>query len=462
MSAAFATLVLLCAGLPARAQAVRVRVKSVPVIAGFGAVSSKPYVLRTPHLAPGLSSLPSLRALPKVSLQSAIPTPVPVPVGVYHAPVSGQNALPVSLIENGAKETTGKTQVKGNAAKSVDSMGSALSEPDRISRFFDGSTKHSQSISVQHAPSAVLVPVREVPAEKSQVRWSLTKPTKAYLAETQGKKGVELLRALRHAANRGAQSIGYKEARQVIFSKADSELIHGVRGVRGIYSQVFVPGKWSDGTKYKERGDQNGDGYVDNNGMNIEHTWPQSYFGKRSPMVSDLHHLFATFEHPNSERSRLPFGMVSDRDVEYQTKAGARRGGGYFEPPDVVKGKIARAMLYFFARYYDRPILPRNVMNKFWNSRIETFLRWNRQFPPTAQEKHRNDVIAQEQGNRNPYIDDPSLADRLGAETLRMEGASSIDTYSPHFRAQAYRSPKVKKNKKKKRGHRKKKTKHRG
>lgn len=456
------TLLILCAGLPLNAQVRgRVRVKAIPVIAGYGAVASKPTVLKTALLSPALAALPSLRALPKVSLQSVIPTPVPVPVGVHHAPVSGQNVLPVSLIESEAGENSGKAEAKGNAAKSVNSMGGVLSEPDRISRFFDGSAKHSQSISVQRAPSAVLVPAREVSAERSRVRsGGLTKPTKAYLAETQGKEGPELLRALRHAANRGAKSLGYKEARRVIFSKADSEMVHGIRGVRGIYSQVFVPGKSGDGTKYKERGDQNGDGYVDNNGMNIEHTWPQSYFGKRSPMVSDLHHLFPTFEHPNSERSRLPFGMVSDRDVEYKTDAGARMGGGYFEPPDVVKGKVARAMLYFFARYYDRPILPRGVMNRFWNGRIETFLRWNRQFPPTPQEMRRNDVIEKEQGNRNPFIDDPSLADRLGAETLRMEGASSIDTYSPHFRAQAYRVPKSRKNKKK-RGHRKKKNKHR-
>ena len=42
-----------------------------------------------------------------------------------------------------------------------------------------------------------------------------------------------------------------------------------------------------------------------------------------------------------------------------------------------------------------------------------TLLRWNQVFPVTAPERTRNDVIAKLQGNRNPFVDQPALADRI-------------------------------------------------
>jgi len=51
---------------------------------------------------------------------------------------------------------------------------------------------------------------------------------------------------------------------------------------------------------------------------------------------------------------------------------------------------------------------------EFWTDRIAMFLDWNRQDPPDAAERRRNDLIETFQGNRNPYIDDPSLAERVG------------------------------------------------
>ena len=45
--------------------------------------------------------------------------------------------------------------------------------------------------------------------------------------------------------------------------------------------------------------------------------------------------------------------------------------------------------------------------------RLCTLLRWSQAFPVTAQERKRNDVIAKLQGNRNPFIDQPALADRI-------------------------------------------------
>ncbi|MBI2362043.1 MAG: endonuclease, partial [Elusimicrobia bacterium] len=107
--------------------------------------------------------------------------------------------------------------------------------------------------------------------------------------------------------------------------------------------------------------------------------------------------------------------------AEYHNAYGAKMGGGLFEPPDSAKGRVARSMLYFFVRYGDQAIMPPGVANHFWNSRIEMFLRWNRQFPPTQFERNRNGVVESFQGNRNPFVDDPSLADRIGADGFQMD-----------------------------------------
>ncbi len=209
--------------------------------------------------------------------------------------------------------------------------------------------------------------------------------------------------------------IGYTEAKAYMYSTVDNVGCNGGPGIITFYSQVCVSGSSDNGNHYPERGDMNGDGVVDGF-INAEHIWPQGYFKEAYPMKSDLHHLSPTFMTPNSRRGNLPFAEVAD--PYYSTSAGSRLGREGFEPADAVKGNVARAMLYFVTMYHDKNI--RQGMNyaNFWTSRVPMFLEWNRQDPPDAAERRRNDLIAAFQGARNPYIDDPSLADRIGAQVL--------------------------------------------
>jgi deoxyribonuclease I len=39
--------------------------------------------------------------------------------------------------------------------------------------------------------------------------------------------------------------------------------------------------------------------------------------------------------------------------------------------------------------------------------------KWNREHPVDAEEADRNDVIAQIQGDRNPFIDHPEMVDQI-------------------------------------------------
>lgn len=234
-----------------------------------------------------------------------------------------------------------------------------------------------------------------------------------------GKSGAALFAELHETSGRGQRPRAFEKAGDYLFSTADNVRVNGARGVRDAYSLVFVPGTGSDGGDYPERGDQNGDGRVDR-GMNVEHIWPQSFFDQDSPMRADLHHLLPTFMHPNETRGHLPFGEVQGKG-DYSNNGGAKRGQGVFEPPDATKGRVARAMLYFYTRYHDRAIYRGDFSRAFWDGKLEMLLRWNRAFPPDLDEQRRNDLVERFQGNRNPYVDDPGLADRIGAEVFRSD-----------------------------------------
>ena len=143
--------------------------------------------------------------------------------------------------------------------------------------------------------------------------------------------------------------------------------------------------------------------------VNIEHTWPQSrmthgWDGVRDfkydekLMKGDLHNLFPTSELLNSARANKPFA-----EVEGCAPSAACDGGETYEVPDVHKGDAARAMFYFAIRY-GQTIPPD----------METTLRaWHALDPPDAGERARNDAIAARQGNRNVFIDDPSIAESI-------------------------------------------------
>jgi hypothetical protein len=204
--------------------------------------------------------------------------------------------------------------------------------------------------------------------------------------------GEALFQALHAAVPK--RDVSYGEAKAYMYSKADNVICNGSPGIITFYSRVCV------------------NGVVDSI-INAEHIWPQSYFKSALPMVSDLFNLGATFSTPNSRRGNSRFALVSNPD--YSTSCGSRRGKEGFEPCDPVKGDVARSVLYFVLAYHDRSIRQGMDYNEFWVKQVPMFLEWNRLDPPDADERRRNDLVQQFQGNRNPFIDDPALADRIGA-----------------------------------------------
>jgi len=228
-----------------------------------------------------------------------------------------------------------------------------------------------------------------------------------------GPSGEALFQALHAAVPK--RDISYSAAKAYMYSKADNVICNGAPGIITFYSRVCVNGTSGNGNDYPERSDLNGDGVVDSF-INAEHIWPQSYFKSSLPMVSDLFNLGPTFSTPNSRRGNVRFAAVSKPD--YSTSCGSKRGKEGFEPCDPTKGNVARSVLYFVLAYHDRSIRQGMDYSEFWVKQVPLFLEWNRLDPPDAAEKLRNDLVEQFQGNRNPFIDNPALADRIGAQVF--------------------------------------------
>ncbi len=304
-------------------------------------------------------------------------------------------------------------------AKPRDDWASLLNfKPGR--EFFDGGKPRSEEGAVFEA----------VPKDDGAVRVHITH--RAPLAAvrpvpgTVGLLGQALFNKVAAILAKGQIVHAYEKASAALFSHADHIVVNGKSGVIDAYSGILAIGEGPDGPLYQESGDANGDGHNDKKGMNVEHIEPQSLFDRASPMRADLHHLMATFQHPNSVRGNLPFGIVVSH-IDYENKAGAKRGldanGVYvFEPPDAVKGRVARALLYFNTRYRDEKTYG-HLAVLFWNQQIKVVMDWNREYPPDAFEARRNDFLETYQGNRNAFVDDPGLADRIGAEALKAESA---------------------------------------
>ncbi len=240
---------------------------------------------------------------------------------------------------------------------------------------------------------------------------------------TDGLDGAALLERVGKIASKGHAPRSLAKASRYLFSMADNHVLNGVRGVAAAYSGLFIPGTSPNGRDYSKTGDKTRDGGPRAQSMNIEHGFPRTYYGKKSPMRSDILILLPDFEHSNERRADLPYGVAKPPFV-YQNDAGAKSDGVVFEPPNFTKGRAARLMLYFYARYKNQPFFRTRRVAAFWNRQIEVLLDWNRRFPPTVEERSRNNYAKSFQKNYNPFVDDFGLADRIGAEALRVDLAA--------------------------------------
>ncbi len=215
-----------------------------------------------------------------------------------------------------------------------------------------------------------------------------------YYDNTYNKTEQDLKSSLKSILNSGAVDLGYNGGRDEMFMVLDNKKVNGQGAtqntIEGVYTGQLIIG-------YTSRTD------AQNQGFNTEHTFPQGFFNSNFPMKSDIHHLYPTNAAANSARGNLPFGVVTGTPT--WSVGGSKAGNGVFEPRDVHKGQVARAMFYFVLRYQD-------YSNHLQGQ--EAILRsWMNTYPPTTIDTKRNDDIASVQKNRNPFVDYPQFIKRI-------------------------------------------------
>lgn len=194
---------------------------------------------------------------------------------------------------------------------------------------------------------------------------------------------------------------------------------------------------------------------------NREHLVPQSLFNEKAPQVSDRHHLFLADGLVNGLRSSYPFGETNTTNAfsSYSNgnkalgKLGASSSGfsgTVYEPDDEYKGDIARAIMYMAIRYATASVCKKygGSANSYpvttWNNAmfsgnlstnyglsanaVAMYMKWHRADPPSAKEIARNNGVEVKQGNRNPFVDLPDLAEYLwGTHAGETVSLSSLD-----------------------------------
>ncbi len=172
-------------------------------------------------------------------------------------------------------------------------------------------------------------------------------------------------------------------------------------------------------------------------GLNREHSFPKSWFGGEVyPMYTDLMMIIPTDGYVNQRRSNYPYGVCNGSDavtyvneelgVTMLGKLGKSTYNGYtdkvFEPDDEYKGDFARIYFYMVTCYKsdvsnwpgcDQLDYLDNQYKAFSDWSMQMLMEWHRADPVSQKELIRNEGVYEKQGNRNPFVDHPELAEHI-------------------------------------------------
>ncbi len=186
------------------------------------------------------------------------------------------------------------------------------------------------------------------------------------------------------------------------------------------YSGFSYPKSWAD---MGSRADYKALGTTQDNSWNREHVWSKSHgFPDMNADIaySDVHNLRPEDRTVNTAKGEKDFDWGGFPEPEVQN---CFTDADSWDPPDRVKGDIARCLFYMAVRYegsdtpYDLEIVDyTNTEGEFYG-KLSTLLEWHKLDPPDDLERRRNHIIfTKYQHNRNPFIDHPEYAFRIWGE----------------------------------------------
>ncbi len=173
---------------------------------------------------------------------------------------------------------------------------------------------------------------------------------------------------------------------------------------------------------------ENGNG-TQSNSWNREHIWPKSHGfpDEDDNAYTDVHNLKPCDRSVNSSRGTKDFDFGGNQHSE---ASDCLTDSDSWEPPDYVKGDIARILFYMVVRYdpgvdhenntfdlelvnYTTPNNTEPILGK-----LSSLLDWHLSDPVDDFEINRNEIIFGFQQNRNPFIDHPNLVNYLWGDNV--------------------------------------------
>ena len=181
--------------------------------------------------------------------------------------------------------------------------------------------------------------------------------------------------------------------------------------------------------------------YLDgiDNGINTEHSYPQSKGASEGNARSDMHHLYPTRSKTNNDRGSMIYKESNDAQTniwylktsEQSSIPGANinayseLASDGFEPRESMKGDVARSLMYFYTMYRDQA---NAADSEFFSLQQETLCDWHYADPVDQKEWERSQKIALwQEGKANPFVLDCSLAARIYCNEVSPE-CMAVDT----------------------------------
>ena len=241
---------------------------------------------------------------------------------------------------------------------------------------------------------------------------------KEYYTSVDGVKGGAALKTALHELIKNHKKISYGSGEDKTwgaFYTTDAVVENGKRRVLDMYS--------AEKRYFGSKGSAV-------SGMNIEHSVAKSWWGgTENNAYCDIHHLNPSDQNANSRKSNYPLGELTsvswENGVTFVGKANIDGSSeNAYEPCDEYKGDFARVFMYMFTCYqdltwkytwmnYEKSTYP---TLKPWA--VELLLKWHEQDPVSEKEVNRNNAVYAVQGNRNPFVDYPQLADYVWGDSI--------------------------------------------
>ena len=163
-------------------------------------------------------------------------------------------------------------------------------------------------------------------------------------------------------------------------------------------------------------------------GMNIEHSFPKSWWGKdENNAYKDLYNLYPSDSKANGQKGNYPMDDVSGEDDYDIVGTGTHVSSKAWEPGRTFKGDFSRSYLYMAVTYGNLTFVKTGLLTmtnesypglKAWASAL--YISWSNNDKVDSLECARNNAVAAIQGNRNLFVDYPYLAEYVWGDSVNV------------------------------------------